>query len=350
LRAFAIRNQFLFKQLVTTAYIAETDFIDRTTQGSHAAAVLSMLRHLAATIGDRVPLPGGGATLERWRTLARVAEIDLSLAKLFESHLDAIAILRELGAPCPSGRVWGIWASEGGNERLQCERRANGTMVLNGPKHWCSAAHELDYALVTAWHEERGPYLVSVDLSQPGVSMNSDRWKAVGMAATATADVVFDGAVGTQIGECGAYLSRAGFWHGAAGIAACWYGGAQALSYALAQRYGLKSGEHTAAHLGAVDIALCAARCVLRECAAAIDAAPSAIIEAHSLRVRGVVEAAAESVLRHTGRALGAAPYCEHDSFARHAADLPVFLRQSHAERDLAILAQRVHDDCGWTL
>jgi len=40
------------------------------------------------------------------------------------------------------------------------------------------------------------------------------------------------------------------------------------------------------------------------------------------------------------GRALGAAPICRDPWVARMMADLPVFLRQSHAERDLAALAQ----------
>jgi hypothetical protein len=39
---------------------------------------------------------------------------------------------------------------------------------------------------------------------------------------------------------------------------------------------------------------------------------------------------------------LGAGPYCKDRQFARLIADLPVFLRQSHAERDLAALGRQV--------
>jgi len=46
-------------------------------------------------------------------------------------------------------------------------------------------------------------------------------------------------------------------------------------------------------------------------------------------------------VVEHAGRALGAAPLCRNERFARAMADLPVFLRQSHAERDLAALGER---------
>ncbi len=35
-------------------------------------------------------------------------------------------------------------------------------------------------------------------------------------------------------------------------------------------------------------------------------------------------------------------PFCRSSHFARLSADLPVYLRQSHAERDLAELGQQV--------
>src|SRR5471032_1151976 len=57
---------------------------------------------LATSHLGRPPLPGHGATLERWRMLAMVAAYDLSLAKLYEGHADAIAILSELAGPLPA--------------------------------------------------------------------------------------------------------------------------------------------------------------------------------------------------------------------------------------------------------
>jgi hypothetical protein len=46
--------------------------------------------------------------------------------------------------------------------------------------------------------------------------------------------------------------------------------------------------------------------------------------------------------MHHAGRAVGAGPLCREPKFARAMADLPVFLRQSHAERDLAALGQSI--------
>ena len=59
------------------------------------------LRRMLKADQTVLPLPGSGQTLERWRALAGVAAVDLSLAKLFESHTDALAIMAELAPTSP---------------------------------------------------------------------------------------------------------------------------------------------------------------------------------------------------------------------------------------------------------
>ncbi len=68
--------------------------------------------------------------------------------------------------------------------------------------------------------------------------------------------------------------------------------------------------------------------------------------------MRLAAEASATLALAEVGRALGATPFCRDAKFARAAADLPVFIRQSHAERDLAALGERLldADDAPWLL
>ena len=53
-------------------------------------------------------------------------------------------------------------------------------------------------------------------------------------------------------------------------------------------------------------------------------------------------------MLTHVGRALGAGPLCLDAVHAQRAADLPVYLRQSHAERDLAGLGALAAQDAAW--
>ena len=73
-----------------------------------------------------------------------------------------------------------------------------------------------------------------------------------------------------------------------------------------------------------------------------IDRAPKADARELAQRARACIEDAVEQVIRHVGRAVGAGPYCQDPHMAQLMADLPVYVRQSHAERDLAALGEWV--------
>ena len=307
---------------------------------------------------DRLPLPGAGQTLARWRVLAEVAALDLSLVKLFEGHTDALAILAELDAQyMPRGARWGTWCAEPPDARVTIG--ANGASAsglplarLDGTKAWCSGAAQLTHAVVSCWNEAGEPCLAAVALDQPGVSVTDEGWRAVGMAASASVDVRFAHAEAVQVGGPGVYVNRPGFWQGGAGIAACWFGGALGIARMTRQFCARTPDAHRLAHLGAIDVALDGAAAVLREAAAWIDLHPQDDARHVALRARLVVEQAAGVLMQHAGRAAGAGPLCRNARFGRAMADLPVFLRQSHAERDLAALGQWVLDanEPPWTL
>ncbi len=310
-----------------------------------------LLRRLSAAGLDRLPLPGQGNTLLRWRMLAAVAAHDLATVKLYEGHTDALAILAELGAGMPPpGSLWGVWCAEAPGARLMIEGSpAPGAAVrLEGIKAWCSGAATVSHGLASAWDSTGKTWLVAVDMRQNGIDIAERGWQAVGMTDTGTAEVCFAGARATCVGASGAYLARPGFWHGGAGIAACWYGAAAELAHML-QSAGGEPDAHRLAHLGSVDCALSAVRDLLHATAHAIDAHPQADAMALAMRARLAVEDAAGTVMRHVGEALGAGPFCRNRRFARLMADLPVFLRQSHARRDQAALGRLAHEQqLGW--
>jgi len=302
-----------------------------------------LLQALRAEQLDLLPLPGHGRTLERWRALARVAGCDLGLAKLYEGHTDALAVLAECGAAQHAhDGIWGMWAAEPPDARAHIVARDGERVQLQGRKAWCSGALQINRALLTAWENDQ-PQLVAVELSHPSQRIQAEQWQAVGMANTASVIVEFDNSPGLAIGTPGQYLSRPGFWQGGAGIAACWYGAAEALAGYLREHCNKpRPDPYADAHLGAVDAALYGARAALRECAAWIDQHPQDDASFEVRRTRAQIEQAVEQVIQHVGRALGATPFCRSSHFARLSADLPVYLRQSHAERDLAELGQQV--------
>lgn len=328
--------------------------LDHALPSLAALPVAAQLRQLVGQGLDRLPLPGTGSTLQRWQALCTVAQHNLSLAKLYEGHTDALAILHELGhvpaaTSIPVNRTWAMWAAESPGQRVQVHPLdSGGQATLSGAKAWCSGAQGVDYALLTAWLPGQDQsQLVSVDLSHPSIRMDTGAWQAVGMASTLSAEVAFDGTPAMLVGEPGDYLHRPGFWHGGAGIAACWHGGTLAVADALYRSLQGISAEHPAfayraAAFGKVDRVLSGAAALLRESADWIDAHPHENSMAVTLRVRQSAEAAATCVLDETGRALGATPYCRDATFARAAADLPVFIRQSHGDRDDAALASAV--------
>src|SRR5690349_23788621 len=290
-----------------------------------------------------LPLPGGGRTWERWASLAELAGEDLSLARLSEGHADAVAILAELGAgPPPAGSRWGVWAAQPPGPGLTARRTAGGWR-LDGVKRYCSGARTCTHALVTAAAPD-GTRLFTAETRDlapvPGT------WPATGMAASDTLDVEFTNVPAEPVGGPGGYTGRPGFAHGGAGVAACWYGGARGVGQTLlAAAADRDVGPHALAHLGAVDIALRTARSALDAAAAEIDADPDDLRDGgrlRALRVRALVESVATEVMHRVGRALGAGPLGHDEAHSRRVADLTVYLRQHHAERDLAALGTLV--------
>ncbi|NYZ62599.1 acyl-CoA dehydrogenase [Luteimonas sp. SJ-16] len=304
-------------------------------------------------MAPRLALPGRGGTLVRWRALAALAADDVCLAKVVEAHYDAQAILADIedGDTAP-GCLYAVWAAEPPDAQtvFVTDAGRDGTGRLDGTKAWCSGADLVDRALVTAVADGRR-VLVEVGLAQPGVSPSDDDWHAVGMARVRSGRVRFDGARARQVGPAGAYLERPGFWHGGAGIAACWYGAAAAIGEHLRTHPRIPTDAHAAAHLGAIDIGLSAAAALMRETAAAIDAEPGAPHVHAVLRLRSLLERLATEVIDRVGRALGPGPLCEDAARARRCADLTTFVRQCHAERDWAALGTAAGSRAsGWPL
>ncbi len=300
---------------------------------------------LARTWGRQLPLPGRGATTELWEALATVAAADLSVARVMEPHVDALAILAESGAPAPSeDTTWGVYAAEGPGARLEAREHGEGWR-LDGLKPWCSLAGGLTHALVTAWVDDRRRGLFAVDLGHPGVAPLEGAWHARGLREVRSGPVRFADVPAGAVGEPGWYLQRDGFAWGGMGVAAVWYGGAVGVARRLLQAARARTPDQVALmHLGTVDAALAAARQMLVDAARRVDDGDAggeagALL---ALRLRQVVADAAEQVLTSVDHGLGPGPLSLEPRHAARVADLRLYLRQHHAERDAAALGSRV--------
>jgi alkylation response protein AidB-like acyl-CoA dehydrogenase len=306
-----------------------------------------LVQHWLDTGRLELPLPASGRTADRWQRLAALAEEDIVAARIAEAHADAVAILDELGGKPPDpGQLWGVWAAESPDTAVVATEGKHGAFTLSGTKVWCSGAGFCSHALVTARLDEKGAKrgLFAITVTEPGVRPLPSTWWNAGMAGSDTRPVQFTNVQAVAVGDPGDYLARPGFWHGAIGVAACWLGGARRVAEPLYRCAGSDSADaYSLAHLGAVDAALAAGDAILAAAAAQIDADPfdrAVTAELLARRVRAVVEHAADEAITRTGRALGPGPLCQDGRHAQRVADLTIYIRQSHAERDLAQLGQ----------
>lgn len=304
-----------------------------------------LVKHWLESGRLELPLPASGRTAERWQRLSRLAEDDIAAARIAESHVDAVAILHELGGkPPPSGQLWAVWTAESPDALVTATAVNGGAVILNGTKVWCSGAGFCTHALVTARLEDGSSGLFAVTVTEPAVKPLPTTWWNVGMAGSDTRAVQFTNAHAVAVGDPDGYPNRPGFWHGAIGVAACWLGGARRVAEPLYRSAKSTSADaYALAHLGAVDAALAAGDAILAAAALQIDSDPfdrAGTAQLLARRARTVIEHAADEAITRTGRALGPGPLCQDGRHAQRVADLTIYIRQSHAERDLAKLGR----------
>jgi hypothetical protein len=299
---------------------------------------------LVAMVSQELPLPGGGRTSERLRLLAEIAREDLSLAKLAEAHWDALAILAEAGRNPHPGILYAVWASEIPGQALRLERTLDG-YELSGRKPFCSGIGWVHRALVTVGLPEQ--LLVEVDLqnNQERISADLESWKVDAFRVTQTGAVTFLNSrlsSNAPVGTSGWYLERPGFWHGACGPAACWVGGvAGLLDFALASK---RDDPHSLAHLGAMQASVWGMYSLLKQAGADIDRAPCDAKAAHirALQLRHLIEQMGTEILQRFSRAYGPYPLSMDEETSRRYQEAGLYMRQSHAERDLERLGNLI--------
>ena len=297
--------------------------------------------------------------LERWRLLAGLGRTDLVLARLVEGHLDAIAILAEAGREPVSGAVYGVWASASGRTGLRLDR-SGVAGSLDGTMRFCSGAGLLDRALVIARDADDQVLVLDIDALDGRVAPVPGTWPALGMDASDSLDVaVHDLPVrpADALGPPGWYVERTGLHLGGIGVAAVWLGGAHGLLDATAAALRVVGADdHQRAHIGAVVVALESAAAVLVESSRRLDGCPrdpetglpqlpDGELARVALGCRSAVEAAVGVALARLPRVAGPVLLARDGEYVHRLADLEVFVRQHHGERDLARLGTAELDD-----
>ncbi|SDJ30736.1 hypothetical protein SAMN05444157_2750 [Frankineae bacterium MT45] len=303
---------------------------------------------IAADYGAQLPIPGYGYTSTRWKILALAAQANLTVARVLETHCDALAILDEAGVadsvPADGAQGWGVCVGDTPGSDLTATEGPDGLRVT-GTKAWCPLAGELGQALITAQVDDgsdtTGRRLFAVPLRVEGVRAEPAAiWVSRGLRTVTTGPVHFLQTPAQPIGAAGWFARRQGYAWGGMGSAACWFGGALALADTLRRSAVKRDDELTRLSVGTVDVALHAAAAALARAARLVDSglADGRNGEVLALQVRGAVADAVENTLTQCAHTLGPAPLAFAEQHSRRVSDLSTYLRQHRAEQDLARL------------
>jgi alkylation response protein AidB-like acyl-CoA dehydrogenase len=315
--------------------------------------IQSQLKHFVEVKGVELPLPGAGDTWRRFTTLAEQASIDLSLARLCEGHADSLAILAEAGKKPVEGASYGVWASRSATARTIAERVPGG-WSLGGTKEFCSGTGIVERALIVAETSE-GRMTFDVAVDEHVVEVVPDSWPSVGMAGSNSNTLRFGGPVVCEdevVGPAEFYVDRPGFWFGAVGVAACWYGGAVGIVNDLMKSLSPQPNDFVLADLGDCVSALETMRGSLKCAAHAIDEDPDdegGQARFRALVARQIVHHGALTVLERAASSGGARPLCLDESQSRRAADLFVYLSQHHGRTDAMELGRILTNSQPWS-
>lgn len=291
--------------------------------------------------------------------LRRLGRADLSAARLFEGHVNAVKLIALHGGDEVRGRAFdlvraggllGVWgADDGAPVRLDRDGTGEGDKArdggaaawgrLSGAKRYASGLGLVDAAIVTVTAPD-GPRMVLVDARDTD-RQRPERWTATAMRATRSGVHDLTGievAAADLIGPPGALSTEPWFEGGIWRYAAAHVGGAEALVQAtldLLAASGRAGDPHQAARLGRALALTESARRMVDACAVLVETAnpadPAATGRAvsHALLTRALVEDACVEVLALAERALG---MIAHDAAApvdRIRRDLSLYLRQA---------------------
>ena len=282
------------------------------------------------------------------RALREVGRGDLSVGRLYEGHVNALALfgwyatpaqLDWLGRVLDGGAWFGVWATEAPpGVQMECGEKP----VLRGEKVFASGAGGLAYALVTAAVPGADRQLAIVPADDPARA-NLDDWRVRGMRASVSGRYELGGMPldsSMLLGKSGNYDEEPRFTAGAWRFCAVQLGGIEALvaETRAAMRDETRADPVQRARFAEAVVAMRSAGLWVSEAArrfAEEDADAVAIAQL----ARGVVEQAGFAAMEAAARLLGTRSAFDGERADKIIRDLSLYLRQAgpdHARGEAA--------------
>lgn len=298
-------------------------------------------------------------TMAAFDALRSLGRANLSVARLFEGHVNAVKLVflygderlrAETVSAVGDGILFGVWGADDATSPLSIEAE-NGTTYLHGAKRFASGLGLVGRAVVSA-PTQQGLQLLLVPIDDEGRS-DPSCWRMGGMRATRSGRYDFDGVAIVDRCRMGApddYLREPYFEGGIWRYCAAHLGAAEALYDAM--RTGLRirgRADDPSQQLRLFDAAIAVetARLWLRRAAMAVEATDARPETATlSLIAREVTERSCRKVMETVQRALGTAAHVAGSPIERICRDLSLFLCQAapDAKNARAAAALTCHD------
>ena len=301
---------------------------------------------------------GVGTTLPLLDLLAQCGRGNLAVGRLYEGHVNALHLLHRFGSPSQLAAaaadvrerhlLFGVWNTEAA-DGVRITPRADGTYRLAGAKTFASGAGHLTRPLVNGALPDGGWQMCLVPMERARVRIDPSSWHPLGMRASASYRIAFDGTElghDALIGAPGDYYRQPLFSGGAIRFAAVQLGGAMALLDAT--RAYLRDLDRTGdpyqrTRVGEMAIGVESGALWLRGAAALADRSPYADGDGDAERfvayvnmARTAIERICLDAMRLAEQTVGARGLLPPYPFERIIRDLTLYLRQPAPDAALA--------------
>lgn len=305
-----------------------------------------------------------GGTLVALLLLEQLGRGNLSVGRLYEGHVNALQLIHTFGTPeqlaayAADARdrrlLFGVWNTEP-TDGVKIVPSDDGRYRLHGWKTFASGAGHVERALVTGAFPSGGWQMCVVPMDQVAVTIDPAWWRPIGMRASASYRVDFDGvelAAEALVGAPGDYFREPWFSGGAIRFAAAQLGGARALFDATRDELrasGRADDPHQRARVGEAAIAIESGNLWLRGAADVVDRsaawhergdgdAEAVVAYAHMTRL--AIETICLDLIRLAERSVGARGLLRPHPIERIVRDLTLYLRQPAPDAALATVGR----------
>ncbi len=312
-------------------------------------AEIGLLRAFATPARGGLPFADRQDYVDRLlEALRLIGGASLSLGRIFEGHVNAIALIERYGAPAmlerlrrdlAAGALLGVWNTEPA-PGLTLEIR-NGSWALSGSKSYATGLGYLDGVIATAKLPDGGKQMLLIEVGRYPGRGDERPWSVSGMRATVSGHYDFSGLpVGVEsfVGAPGDYEREPMFTSGAWRFAAVQSGAVTALIAALRAHLNATGGAKDAIHRARFGRGVVAARTAwlwVREAAKRAELSANADSAPFVLMTRGVVEEAGLTVIEAVQRSVGTRAFFAGAPIDRIVRDLQLYLRQPAPDQAL---------------